>query len=82
MAEVLQVLGEPSHHPPHPIPQGHPSAPALSTLYHASNLDWRSLSLMVIYMFQCYSPKSSIQSISSSVLSLLYGPTLTSIHDC
>ena len=28
-----------SHLPPHPIPLGHPSAPALSTLYHASNLD-------------------------------------------
>ena len=26
----------PSHLPPHPIPQGHPSAPALSTLSHAS----------------------------------------------
>jgi len=29
----------PSHLPPHPIPQGHPSTPALSTLSHASNLD-------------------------------------------
>ena len=26
--------------PPHPIPLGHPSAPALNTLSHASNLDW------------------------------------------
>jgi len=34
----------PSHLPPHPIPQGHPSAPALSTLHHASNLDWLSVS--------------------------------------
>ena len=51
---------EPSSHlPPHPIPQGHPSAPALSTLSHASNLDWRYISYMVIYMFQCYSLKSS-----------------------
>ena len=49
----------PSHLPSHPIPQGHPSAPALSTLSHASNLDWRSISHMVIYMFQCYSLKSS-----------------------
>ena len=49
----------PSHHPPHPIPQGHPSAPAQSTLPHASNLDWRSVSHMLIYMFQCYSLKSS-----------------------
>ena len=30
----------PSHLPPHPIPLGHPSAQALSTLFHASNLDW------------------------------------------
>ena len=49
----------PSQLPPHPIPQGHPSAPALSTLSHASNQDWRSVSHMIIYMFQCYSLKSS-----------------------
>ena len=48
----------PSHLPPHPIPLGHPSAPALSTLSHASNLDWRSVSHMIIYMFQCYSLRS------------------------
>ena len=41
------------------IPQGHPSAPALSTLSHASNLDWQSVPHMVIYMFQCYSLKLS-----------------------
>ena len=40
----------PSHLPPHPIPLGHPSAPALSTLPHALNLDWQSVSFMVIYM--------------------------------
>ena len=49
----------PSHLPPNPIPLGHPSAPALSTLSHASNLDWQSISHMIIYMFQCYSLKSS-----------------------
>ena len=48
-----------SHLPPHPIPQGHPSAPALSPLSHASNLDWQSVSHLIIYMFQCYSLKSS-----------------------
>ena len=36
----------PSHLPPYPIPQGHPSAPALSTLSHALKLDWRSVSHM------------------------------------
>ena len=30
----------PSHLPPYTIPLGHPSAPAPSILYHASNLDW------------------------------------------
>ena len=48
-----------SHLPPHSIPQGHPSAPALSTLSHALNLDWWSISHMIIYMSQCYSFKSS-----------------------
>ena len=33
-----------SHLLPHPIPLGHSSAPAPSTLYHASNLDWRFVS--------------------------------------
>ena len=42
-----------------PIPLGHPSAPAPSTLYHASNLDWQFISHMIIYMFQCHSPISS-----------------------
>ena len=49
----------PSHLPPHPIPLSHPSAPAPSTLHHASNLDWRFISHMIIYMFQCCSPESS-----------------------
>ena len=40
----------PSHLPPHAIPQRHPSAPALSTLPHASNLDWWSISHTVIYI--------------------------------
>ena len=48
-----------SHIPPHPIPLGHPSAPAPSTLSHALNLDWRSVSHLIIHMFQCHSLKSS-----------------------
>ena len=44
---------------PHPIPLGHPSAPAPSTMSHALNLDWRFLSHMIIYIFQCHFPKSS-----------------------
>ena len=63
----------PSHHAPHPIPQDCPSAPALSALSHASNLDLRSLSHMVIYMFQCYSLKSPTLAFSHRVQkSVLY----------
>ena len=45
--------------PPQPIPLGHLSAPAPSTLYHALNLDWQFISHIIIYMIQCHSPKSS-----------------------
>ena len=48
-----------SHLPPNTIRLGHPSAPALSILYHALNLDWQFISHMILYMFQCHSPKSS-----------------------
>ena len=65
-------------HLPHPIPWGCPSAPALSPPFHALNLDWWSISHMVIYMFQCYSFKSShpcllpqSPKVSSLYLSLL-----------
>ena len=55
---VFPILN-PLHLPPHTIPLGHPSAPAPSILYHASNLDWRFVSHMLLYMFQCHSPRSS-----------------------
>ena len=45
----------PTSFPSHP--SGCPSALALSALFHTLNLDWWSLSHMVIYMFQCYSLK-------------------------
>ena len=44
--------------PPHTLPLGRPSAPAPSIQYRASNLDWRLISYMILYMFQCHSPKS------------------------
>ena len=49
----------PSHLPPQIISLGHPSAPAPSILYPVLNLDWRFVSYTIVYMFQCYSPKSS-----------------------
>ena len=38
--------------PPHTISLGRLSAPAPSILYPASNLDWRFISYMILYMFQ------------------------------
>ena len=62
--------------PPCFIPLGHPSAPALSNQYHASNLDWWFVSYMIFYMFQCHSPKSS------HLLPLPQSPKDCSIHQC
>ena len=56
---VFPILNPTPNLPPHPIPLGHPSAPAPSILYHSSNLDWRFVSHTIIYMLQCHSPKSS-----------------------
>ena len=68
---------EPSSHlPPHPIPLGYPRAPALGALLHASNLHWSSVLHMVIYMFQCYSLKSSLPRL------LPHNPKVCSLHLC
>ena len=72
---VFPILN-PSYLTPHPIPLGHPSAPALSTLSHTSNLDWRSVSHMIIHMFQCYSLRSSHPRL------LPQSPKDCSIHLC
>ena len=57
-ASATGVHEPPSHLHPHTIPLGHPSAPAPSIQYRASNLDWRLVSYMILYMFQCHSPTS------------------------
>ena len=44
--------------PPHTLPLGRPSASAPSIQYCASNLDWWLVSYIILYMFQCHSPKS------------------------
>ena len=59
VVHVSPCLKLPSHLPPHPIPLGCTTAIALSALFHASNLDWSSISHTLIYIFQCYSLKSS-----------------------
>ena len=66
----------PSHLSPHTIPLCHHSAPAPSTLSHSLNLDWWFISHMIIYMFQCHSPKSS------HLLPLSQSPKDCSIHLC
>ena len=60
-----------------PIPSlGHPSAPAPSILYPVLNIDWRFVSYMIVYMFQCHSPKSSHR------LPLPQSPKVCSLHLC
>ena len=66
-----------------PLPPPSPSHPSGSSqctspehLSHASNLDRRSVSHMIIYMFQCYSLKSSHPHL------LPQSPKDRSIHLC
>ena len=66
----------PSHLPPHNIPLGHPCVPAPSMLYPASDIDWLFVSYMIVYMFQCHSPKSS------HPLPLPLSPKVRSTHLC
>ena len=66
----------PSHLPPHIISLDHPRAPAPSIRYPASNIDWRFVSYMIVYMFQCHSPESS------HTLPLPQSPKVHSTHLC
>ena len=62
--------------PPSPtLPLGRPSAPAPSIQYRASNLDWRLVSYMILYMFQCYSPKSPHLLITDDILQIANFPS-------
>ena len=58
------------------IPLGCLRALALSALLHASNLHWPSTLHVIIYMFQCYSLKSS------HPLLLPHSPKVCSLHLC
>ena len=65
---------------PHPEPPSpyHRSGSSQCTnpKHPVSNLDWRFVSYMILYMFQCHSPKSS------HPLPLPQSPTDCSIHLC
>ena len=65
-----------SHLPPHIVSLDQPCAPAPSILYPVLNIDWRFVSYMIVYMFQCQSPKSS------HPLPLPQSPKVRSIHLC
>ena len=65
-----------SHLLPHIISLDHPCAPAPSIPYPILNKDWRFVSYMIVYMFQCHSPKSS------HPLPLPLSPKVHSIHLC
>ena len=58
------------------IPLGCLSALALNALFHALNLNWSSISQKVIYMFQCYSLKSSHSNL------LPWSPKVCSLYPC
>ena len=72
---VFPILNTPPTSLPIPV-QRHPSTPALSTLSHASNLDWQSISHTVLYMFQCYFLKSSHPRLFPQ------SPRVCSLHLC
>ena len=62
--------------PLHTIPLGRPSAPAPNIQDCAPNLDWHLISYMILYIFQCHSPKSS------HPVPLPQSPKDSSIHQC
>ena len=62
--------------PPQPNPLGYPWTPALRALLHAWNMYWSSISHMVIYMFRCYSLKSSHSRLLSQ------SPKVCSLYLC
>ena len=64
-----------AHFPPHSTPPRCHRALALGALHHTLNSHWFSIFHMVIYMFQCYSLKSSHPLLPLS-------PEVCSLHLC
>ena len=52
------------------------SSPCTNPKYPVSNIDWHFVSYMIVYMFQCHSPKSS------HPLPLPQSPKVISTHLC
>ena len=73
---VFPILTLPSNSLPQPPSPSHASGSSQCTLSHALNLNWWSISHMVIYMFQCYSLKSSHPRL------LPQSPKVCSLHLC
>ena len=73
---VFPILSPPSTSPLVPSLWVIPVHQAPSILYHALNLDWWFISYMILFMFQCHSPKSS------HPLLLPQSPKDCSIHLC
>ena len=73
---VFPILTLPPTSLPIPSLRVIPVHQPLSTLFHALNLDWWSISHMIIYMFQCYSLKSTHPHL------LPQSPEVCSLHLC
>ena len=80
MIQPWVYMYSPSRYPLLPPSPPHPSGSSQCTspehLSHASNLDWGSVSPLIIYMFQCYSLKTSLPRL------LPQCPKVCSVHLC
>ena len=72
---VSPLSQTPSHLPPHPIPLGCQKTLVWCALHYTSNSHWLCILHTVMYMFQCYSLKSShpLLPLSPKVCSLCLG---------
>ena len=66
----------PSRLPPHPTTLGPSQCTSPELLSHASNLGWRSVLPLIVYLFQCYSLRSSHPRL------LPQNPKVSSIYLC